>query len=349
MTEPSSETPIGQSPPGGGPRRKWGSEAERVAAYRRRQREAKAQTSPADAGDAPDQIPPERSQTALAITLDRITAEVRRLRDEGAAITSQVESVIAGLTDPDAVASTLDAVAANAREEVAVAEARATDADRLRRQAEHTADEARRAAAEATEAAEALDARLAEVETEAQNLRDIWEAERAGRANDAEAAAGALDKVRAEHADELRAINEAHQAAIEQHEARAAALRDEATVAADAAAQKIEGLSHKLVSEAAARGRAEETVTALRADLERVRQELANLRDDIPHAIERHREDLRAALEERHAAELEAATARRSGDVARLEGQLEACENRRASLAETIELLRTRLAEQEGA
>lgn len=312
----------------GGRPRQYDNAAERARAWRERRRG----DAPADPDAEP--VPPELAPSALARVLEQLDALTIRHRDEYAALAARVEAAVAAISDPDAVAATLDACRTAAQETAAIAEARAADADRRRVQAEHDAEAARAAAAEAIEAADALDGRLREVEAWAEAAKDGWEAEQAGRAVDARRHAEELEAAETRHSTALRELTAAHAAKVE-------AMRDEHAEAVEAlravhvreAAELIAGhqrevadLNRALSTAVDERQRAEVRLEETAAALVRARAEL----DRVPGQVEAARAAERSTLENRYAAEVEAVQARCAGEKAELEGRLRGC---RAELA----------------
>jgi hypothetical protein len=293
----------------------------------------------------PEVVPPDLAPSALAVTLEQLADVTARHRAEYAALAGRVEAAVAGIADPDAVASSLEACSAAAREEVAVAVARAADADRRRVQAEQDAETARVAAAEATEAADAFDERLREVEAWAQAAQDGWEAEQASRAVDAQAHAVELERLEGEHAQTVEALRDAQMQGVaelgRQHEAEIRRLQAEH---ADHVEEVRNGYREQLAvavrqtgDEAAARERAERSVEGLTGELAAVRAELDGVRAAVPGYVEEAREETRRALTTLHTAELAACEAHREGQVAELAGRLRGCEAELAAAQRQLE------------
>lgn len=331
-----AETPVGEHPATGGPRRIHESAAARAKAARERKR---ATAKPSDLGP-PEPVPPELAPSALAVTLQQLVVAADRLSDEGAAVAARVEAAVAGIGNPDAVASALDACRAAAQETVAVAEARAADADCRRVQAERDAENARVAAAEAVEAADAFDARLQEVEAWAEAAQDGWAAEQAARAQDAHAHADNLQHLEAEHAQTIEALRDAHMQGVaelgRQHEAETKQLQAEHAAHVEQVRNdyrdQLAVEVRRTGDEAVARERAERSVEGLTSELAAVRAELDGVKAAVPGLVETAREETRQALTMQHLAELAACEARREGEVAELAGRLRGCQ---AELAAT--------------
>lgn len=352
----TAETPVGEVPAGGGRRRKWASEAERVAAYRRRRAEETAASAPpVDEAGEPTPVPPEQAHSALARVLEQITTNVARIRQENETLAARVEAAVAGIADPDAVSSALEACTTAANERVAVAEARAADVDRRRVQAEHDAEAARAAATEAQDAADAFDERLREVEAWAEAAKDGWEAEQAARAEDARRHTEGMRELTAAHKAKVEALRDEHVEAVEalrtEHAAEVRRLQTEhaghVEEVRDGYREQLAAEVRRTGDEVATRERAERSVEGLTSELVALRAELDGVRAAVPSLVEEAREETRRALTTLHAAELAACEARREGELAELAGRLEGCEARRMALGEQVEVYRVRLAESE--
>lgn len=322
----TGEIPVGEHPPQGGRVKQYENAAARARAWRERQK-----TPPESFGPSP--VAPEAAQSALGAVLERIAGSIEERRRQDDDFATRVEAALAGVTDPDAVASTLEACRTGANEEVAAAEARMADAEERRLRAEAETRAAVERAEEAIKAADALDERLQEIEAQRQAMQGGWEAEQASRAVDAEAHATERNALQAE-------LAETRQSAIDRADERDQARTELATALEHCRSMQdnLSELASALDGERTARARAEGEASTLRSDLERARTELAEVRSEIPQAIEAARDETRRILAERHALELDAAAARSEGEIARV--RLEASEAHRAAVEELLSAYR---------
>lgn len=345
-----SDTPVGEYPRGGGPRKLYESDAARQQAYRERRKAERARAETAGLIEPPEPVPPELAQSSLAVTLERLTEVSNGFLAQFAGLVAQVEAAVSGVADPDQVAATLESCGSAAAEQVAAASARAAEADSRRLAAETEAREATQRMTEAEEVADELVAQVDDLERRVETLEGELSEERLGRAADVEqhrvareadavAHAEAVDAINRDHVAAIETLNSEHSAAVERLEQ---AHAEKVTALAGEYQRERDELAALLTAETAARSRFEGEASALRDELTRTQTELEELRGGLPALIEGAREDLRSTLAARHAAELDAAAARAETDLVRLQGELATALARLEAAHEQLNVKRSR-------
>lgn len=322
-----TEVRVGERPPHGGRTKLYATNAERAKANRQRKQ---AEQFMPDTSD----ITPESAVTALAVVLERLPVITW-------AFAERIEAACAMVADPEAVAALLAANVASCDEAVAVANAQAASADQRRVEAEAAVRVAQEAAEEATAHAAALADALREAEAETVGLREELEASQEARVNAASAyeadlagRAEALERIQAAHGAELADLRAVHDETVaeliqgwaNERDDIVAGHRRDVEVVRDTAAYEMGQLRDAM---AAAAARAE-------AEMARLRDELAGVRAGVPGLVEAARDETRAAMEVRHAADLEACETRCAGKLAAIQGELDACRSRLEAATDRI-------------
>ncbi|MDQ1427312.1 MAG: hypothetical protein QOK39_788, partial [Acidimicrobiaceae bacterium] len=122
-------------------------------------------------------------------------------------------------------------------------------------------------------------------------------------------------------------------AAAARHEMSIQSMRLECDLAVRAAVERAENAEQE-------RARAEGTTEQLRADIDRIRDDLVDAREAIPRAVAAARAEQAEILGARHSADVEVLVARHEGRIARLEGDLNAAKAEAGAARERADMYR---------
>lgn len=225
-------------------------EHNRATAWRARRRQGEAAAAPAPQDDRPIDAAHARASQLTA----QVTGMAEHLADQLTQLLQELRSV----RDPDLAQTQIAAVTADAAEQVAAANARASRAEQAHQLARTQADDATAAADEAIAHEEELTRNLADHAEELRQLRDDHAA------------------LVAEHAATTQALHDERQTAQERDRELQAAIRDLDT-ARDLATQHQRDRDHANQRAAAA----ETTNASLREQLDATRDQITQLRTHL--------------------------------------------------------------------
>jgi colicin import membrane protein len=267
----------------------------RASAWRARQRSSE------DTARAAESRPVDSARQRASEITGQVAGMMEHLGQQLTALLEELRTV----GDPEATEAQIEAVASEAAEQVAGANARATRAEQAQRRAEAEKAEADAAAEEATRKSEELTEDLAAVQAELAAAHERAEQLAADLARDRAAAAADREQAQADAAQlrtdldaaraQLRAVEQERDVVAGQAEAQGRA-RAEAEQRAAAAESRAD-------AEAARAGRGEAAAEELRGqfegartDLERTREAVADLRGTVA-TLTAEREAARADVE----------------------------------------------------